>query len=50
MDRNNLPKGDSRISSPRYPGERLVTSINVLEAPKAGRYCIHLPTVFKLTN
>ena len=38
MDRNILPKGDSRISSPSYPGDRLVTSINVLEAPKAGVY------------
>ena len=36
MDRNKLPKGDSRIDSPKYSGNRLVTAINVLEAPKAG--------------
>ena len=50
IDRNILPEGDSRAWSPKYPGDRLLTAINVLEAPKAGRYCIHLPTVFKLTN
>ena len=37
MDRNRLPKDDPRIGSPMYPGNRLVTAINVLEAPRAGK-------------
>ena len=37
MDRTKLPKGDSRIGSPKYSGNRIVTSINVLEAPTAGK-------------
>ena len=37
MDRNRLPKDDPRIGSPLYPGNRLVTAINVLEAPSAGK-------------
>ena len=38
MDRNKHSKHDSKIGSPRSPGDRLVTVINVLEAPKAGIY------------
>ena len=36
MDRKKAPKGDSRIGRPNDSGDRLVTVINVLEAPKAG--------------
>ena len=48
MDRNKHLKHDSKIGSPRSPGDRLVTVINVLEAPKAGIY--FLTVAFEPSN